>query len=197
MQNIDGETQSPQEPEEDKTSKNGNEGANVEEGKEQEADAKTLLAQKVHYREKAKKLEDEKAALEAKVQELQAQTQSPVKDKEDKTNEPADTNSWKEKVDFLLANRDYSKEEVEFLSAIAKGTGKPLKSLTEDKDIKEFLTLKRKRVEDEKRSLNPSSRADDSSLHEEIAKIPEKDMAKRYPEILQQIMARKRSQKTV
>lgn len=196
-ENIKGDALTPEKKEEDKTSENEKVTTTEEENQDgKELDSKTLLAQKVHYREKVEKVEKENTELQAKLDKL-SETHSPVKDAVKQQTDPDDSNLWKDKVDFLLTHRDYTKDEVEFLSSVARGTGKSLQSLTEDKDIKSFLDLKRKRVEEEQKSLNPSSRTSDASLHEEIAKIPEKEMAKHYPELLQKITARNRSKTTV
>jgi hypothetical protein len=168
-------------------------------GKEGELDKETLLAQKVHYRDKAQKAEEEKEKLQKELETLREQTQSVSTEKETGSAEKTGTsdNLWKQRVDFLLSHPGSTQEEVEFLSTVAQGTGKSLASLAEEGTIKEFLSLQRRKVEEEKKSLDPSSRTSDSTFRDELSKMSNEELKERYPEIVQRIVARKQGKEKI
>ena len=122
----------------------------------------SLQAQKEHFRTKFGKEKEEKEKL---LKELEvAKKKAPPEEKTD----------WQQKVDFLLTNKDTSREEFEFISAIAKGKGISLEDAVSSKEVQEFINFQRKKVEEEKSKLEPSTKI--SPSEKSFEKITPEDL---------------------
>ena len=151
----------------------------------QEVDNKTLLAQKIRYREKLEKSEVENKELRAELASSQK-----VEDKEKPSMSEAD---WKEKVDFILANPKLSTEAVNHISIVAKGSGRSLSDAAEDKDVVKYLEYRSQQVEADKDPLDSTSRVSVSEKHD-LKKLSTDEIKKIYPELVKEILSKKSNQ---
>lgn len=123
-----------------------------------------LQAQKEHFREKSQKLEKELKSLKDE-----------NKPKDSKIAETED--GFKERVEFLLTNRDVSPEEFDHLAAVAlRNSGSvTLESLKEAKSSEsEYISFLRKKVAAKSKSPGSTSASSISRLEKspsEIAKM--------------------------
>jgi len=146
MNDIYEETQEPN-IEEEQTSENqeieNEEIQETEEPKSQEVDIKSILTQKEHWRDKAKKAEAERVALEAKLNALQKSGGKSL-DVEDY-------------IDISASLKDLDQQEQEWLSEEHKFTGKSLKDIRSSEKFKLLQSAYRDKLEKDKLTLAPSS----------------------------------------
>ena len=98
----------------------------------------SLQAQKDHFRTKFNKEKEDKEKLVKEMEE--SKKKAPLEEKSE----------WQEKVDFLLVHKDTSKEEFEFIAAIAKGKGTSLEDAVNTKEVKEYIDFQREKVAKDK-----------------------------------------------
>jgi Rieske Fe-S protein len=129
-------------PEEDAKSFE-DEGENLEKSEGENLKSKELqsaLAQKEHWR---KKFEDLAKSVKPEVK--PEKTEKPVNVPEDE---------WREKVEFLVKNRDYNEDEYDHISTVAKRKGVGLKEAAEME--KDYINFQREKVAEKTKTPSPS-----------------------------------------
>lgn len=66
---------------------------------------------------------------------------------------------WQEKVDFLMENKEFSKEELTYVDTIAKGAGISLGEAAQRDDVKEYISFQRERKRSQEKIPAPESRS--------------------------------------
>jgi hypothetical protein len=100
---------------------------------EKSKEIKSLAAQKEHWRKKYE--EEAKRASHKK--------------------EPETESEWKNKVEFLIKNREYNEEEFDHIATVAARKGVSLDEAA--KAESEYITFKREKVANENKTPSPSS----------------------------------------
>ena len=109
----------------------------------------SLLAQKEHWREKAKAKTEEKPEVNTEVKpEVKPTVES---------NDPMDT------IKMFNALKDYSPDEIETLSKQAKVYGVSLTEVAEIEDVQLLLKAKREKIKNEQANPIPGTRQEPSS----------------------------------
>ncbi len=118
---------------------------------EKSKEFQTILAQKEHFKKKYEALKEKFGDVSPK--------------KETKSDE------WKDRVDFLLVNRDFNKQEFDHISAVSKRDGISLSEAAE-KEM-DYISFRRQKLAEENK-IPSSSAAKGSSLRktdDEIRKM--------------------------
>jgi hypothetical protein len=115
---------------------------------EKSKEFQTLLAQKEHFRNKYETLRKEFGDVTPK--------------KETKSDD------WRERVDFLLVNRDFNKQEFDHISAVSKRDSISLQEAAEKEN--DYITFRRQKTAEENK-IPSSSAAKGSSLKKTDADI--------------------------
>lgn len=105
---------------------------------EKQPDVEQLIAQKTHWREKAKKLE-----AELKAAKPQVKPSEPVQDS------TADV-EWKRRIEFTVTHKEYDADDINKLLVISKGLGVDLEKAQEDQLFKSYYENKQKENEAKK-----------------------------------------------
>lgn len=109
--------------------------------KTEELDVKTILAQKSHWREKAKKLEEE-------MNNLKAQIPKPEPEKPKETVVSTD-DDWKRKIEFTVTHKEYDSEDIDKLITLSKGLGVDLDKAKEDPMFKAYYSAKQEKLSEQ------------------------------------------------
>ncbi len=133
-------------PEEGENLEKSDEGENPEEKSDESSavssdEIKRRDAQIAHYRKKSEKAEAELKKLK--------------QEKPSKSAPQGEKDEWKEKIEFLLQNRDYSEEEFDHIANVASRKNVGLKEAAELE--KDYIQYKREKVVGENKTPEPSS----------------------------------------
>jgi hypothetical protein len=99
-----------------------------------EPDVKTLIAQKTHWREKAKKLEEEKKELLAKI--------PAEKPAEPKVETVGTDDEWKRRIEFTVTHKEFDSEDIGKLLTLSKGLGVDLEKAKDDPMFQSYYKAK-------------------------------------------------------
>jgi len=180
---------------EDKTSKNEKDKEKSQKSQEEKTsikmnkEQKSVFFQKKRYREKYEKLKKAMEDLEKLVVE---------KNEKNSNNENTinvNTDEWRQKVDFLLKNKDYSEEEFEFISSFAKAKGISIPQAAESKDVKDYLDFQRRKVAEENKIPEASFRSNKFISNDILSKEEQEKLDKgkvtqeEYQSIVQRIVS--------
>ena len=135
---------------------------------EKSKELQSAIAQKEHWREKAEE-------FEAKVSELEEKT---------KPKKEISQDEWKSKVDFLMEHKDYSEEEFNHISTVAKEFDISLDEAAELEG--DYIQYRREKVAKEKKIPEPSSPSFETKglTPEEIGKMSDEEHRKLWEEDL-------------
>lgn len=112
----------------------------------------SLQAQKVHFREKYGKESAKVKDLEEKLALLEKKNPT-----EETTETKIEDNKRLDGVEFLIANRDVTKDEFDFISAVARGKGITLEASLVDEGVKTFLEATRAKSTSDSKVPGPTS----------------------------------------
>lgn len=125
------------------------------EGKADDKDLKSALAQKDHFKSKFEKAETERIALE---KELNAKAQSSPQQEKPMEKQALEVDDF---IDISASLDGLDSREKEKLASDHKLSGKPLKELRESEDFTFWQKSYREKVEKERLTLEPSSAQND------------------------------------
>ena len=113
----------------------------------EQPDVKTLIAQKTHWREKAKKLEEEKQEL------LKNQKPEPAP----VATAPTTDDDWKRRIEFTVTHKEYDSEDIAQLMTLSKGLGVDLEKAKDNPLFTAYYAAKQETVA--KQGTTPQGRS--------------------------------------
>jgi len=138
-----------------------------EKTKEEAEESKTSEPEKA---EKSKELQSALAQKEHWRKKYEQAVKSGVKPK------PVTEDEWKNKVEFLIKNRDYNEEEFDHIANVATRKGVSLEDAA--KQESEYIAFRRQKVISEKKTPLPSSAASVSFEKKIDSKTPSEEIDK-------------------
>lgn len=144
----------------------------------------SALAQKRHWKEKYEKVEKIRQEQEKKIAEFEKRLKELSQTTEQEENDILkELKAWKEEADFLLRNKDYDPDEFQYLKRLAQAKGLSLAEASQDDEVKEILALRREKLENEKKTPEPSS-ASAVKKEKDVAKMSDEEFQKLEEEYL-------------
>ncbi len=147
--------------------------------------------------DESSQLDEEKKRLERQNKQLFARLKK-LEEKLEKTVEQTkqtDDSGWREKVDFLIRHKDLDTDELEVVSAFAKGSGKSLDEAYKDPVVEGALLHLRQKKAVEKAALDSTSRSesDENSLMAKLkaGKLSDEEFRKNIKKIQEEFVAKK------
>lgn len=152
----------------------------VEEAKEateapEEAPEET---QETSKKEPAGELEEKNKQLYARAKKAEEELKKLKTEKPETKPLKEEDGDWRNKVEFLLKNKEYSEEEFDHIAGVAKNRNISLSEAA--KSEKDYIQFKRKKADDENKVLSPSSPdfVSTGKTSKEIEDMSQEDYAK-------------------
>lgn len=147
-------------------------------------------------REKNRQLYARLKKLEAKLKSSTQKVEEPKKVVDNQDGGKSDDKEWKEKIEFLVKRRDFDADELEIVSAFAKGLGKSLEEAVKHPAVEGALRALREKKAAERASLEASSRSsggEDNSLLAKwkSGKLSEEEFRKNFRKIQEEFFSKK------
>ena len=144
----------------------------------------SLQAQKKHFRDKFGKSDIRVKELETKITELE---------KADPNKKTDDKETRLDGIEFLIANRDVSKDEFDFISAIARGKDISLEEALELDQVKTWMTASKEKSDSDKKVPGATSRSGSFIKDENAFKSDdtEEDRQKKFNKNLENFQGKK------
>ncbi len=170
-------------------SKNTEEGENPEKSEGQK-ELKSALAQKEHYREKNERTEKELEEAKKRLEELQKSLPKEEREKRAKVNasDPIDL------VKTVSALKDYSSDEIEEISAYARGKGVSLSEAAQSDFVKRAIAKSREEVEAEQK-IPGATRRGKSSAEEDLSSKDDKELRDNWDNIARKAVEQGKAKK--
>lgn len=144
----------------------------------------SLQAQKEHFRTKFGKSDQRVKDLEAEITGLK---------KKGSPKDPDDKDKRIDDIEFLIANREVTKGEFDFISAYARGKDISLEDALTSEDVKTWITASREKSGSDKKIPSPTSRSGSFIKDENVFKSDdtEDDTKKKFSKHLESFLGKK------
>lgn len=151
--------------------------------------------------DESERLREQNRQLFARLKKLESKLLKVVEKEKSDSGKGDSDSDWREKIEFLVKRRDFDADELEVVSAFAKGMGKPLEEAVKHPAVEGAIRVLREKKAAEKATLESSGRqpsGEDTSLLAKwkAGKLTPEEFRKNFGKIQEEFFSARRGNKS-